>query len=116
MSLWAQYITELRGPVRHWLEYPDCFVSYSFPDWLPDCLIIHDMFVLPELRKSGRGKALLDDVFEAGRKAGKRYVVAELELGTLTFDMAFRAQTAVGFVPVGAKNDILCMKKEIPNG
>lgn len=117
MSLWSQYIDELRGPEhRHFIEYPDCFVSYSFPDWAPSCILIHDMYVIPDLRKSGRGSALLSDVCELGRKAGKVAVLAELELATRTFDQAFRAQIASGFVPIAAQNGIICLRKEITGG
>lgn len=115
MSLWADYINEIRGD-RVFIEYPDCFASYSFPDWVPTCIVIHDMYVTPDLRKSGRGTALLNDICEIGRKAGKTSVIAELEITTKTFQQAFKAQTAVGFVPIAAKNDIICMRKEIANG
>lgn len=114
MSLWADYIKEIRGEAAHtFLEFPECFVSYSLPAWAPDCIMIHDMYVVPALRKSGRGRALLSDVEEIGRKAGKKYVIAELEINTLTFQEAFAAQTSVGFRPIAAQNGIICMQKEL---
>lgn len=113
MSLWAEYIRELRGPdFRQFLEYPDCFAVYSVPEG-KDCIIIHDMYVRPDLRKSGRGKALLADIEDIGRKAGRTCLLAELELGTLSVQTAFRAQTAVGFQPISAYNGIIAMRKEI---
>lgn len=119
MSLWSDYIQELRGPgFREFLEYPDCFAVYSIPKLEPwnDCVIIHDMYVKPELRKQGRGSVLLDDIAEIGRKAGRSYIAAELELGTLSFESAFRSQIAAGFVPFSAQNGIIVMRKEITNG
>lgn len=115
MSLWADYIRELRGPeFRYFLEYSDCFAVISYPagQWA-DCIIIHDMYVKPELRKQGRGKTLLEDVCQLGLKAGRKYVCAELEIATQTFEGAFKAQTAVGFMPVSANNGIIVMKKEL---
>ena len=113
MSLWAEYIAELRGPeYRQWLEFPDCFAAYSLPED-KECIIIHDMYVKSWARKSGRGKLLLDDVCEIGRKAGKKFVVAEIELNTLTVDQALGAQLAVGFKPVAAYTGIICMRKEL---
>lgn len=113
MSLWADYTKELRGQgFRHWLEYPDCFIAYSFPEWGP-IIFIHDMYVAPEMRRSGRGTALLNEVTEIGRKAGKRYAVAELEINTLTFEQAFNAQIASGFIPTAAQPGIICMRKVI---
>lgn len=113
MSLWADYVTELRGPdFRKWLEYPDGFVAYSLPEG-SDCIIIHDMYVKPELRKAKRGSALLEDVCEIGRTAGRKYVVAEIELAALTALGALRAQMAAGFVPVAAGNGSICLKREI---
>ena len=116
MSLWADYIKELRGPeFRQWLEYPDGFVAYSLPAG-NDCIIIHDMYVKPELRESGRGSALLIDVCEVGRRAGRKYVVAEVELATLTATTALKAQLAVGFSPVVVGNGNIFLQKEILNG
>lgn len=112
MSLWSDYIQELRGD-RMFLEYPDCFVSYSLPAYAPECIIIHDMYVIPELRKSGRAKALLADVEAVGRKAGCAAVVCELEISTKTFPVAFASQIAVGFMPIGTRNDIIVMRKAI---
>lgn len=113
MSLWADYIAELRGPdFRKFLEYPDCFAAYSVPPDL-NCIIIHDMYVKPELRETGRGTALLTDICEIGRTAGKSHVIAELELGTRTAEVAFRAQTAAGFIPRAAHNGIIHMEKEL---
>lgn len=117
MSLWADYITELRGPdFRSFLEYPDCFASYSLPAHIPHALIVHDIFVRPELRRGGRGLALLRDLEAVGRKAGRTLILAELELGTRTFDVALRAQLAAGFSPISADNGIIVMQKEIANG
>lgn len=115
MSLWSDYITELRGD-RTFLEYPDCFASYSFPAWAPECIIIHDMYVKPELRRAGRGLSLLQDIEEIGRKAGCKAILAELEIATKTFPTAFAAQVSGGFVPIAAKNDTICMRKEINYG
>lgn len=117
MSLWADYIRELRGPdSRVFLEYPYCFASYSLPELSPDVMIIHDMFVAPAFRKNGRGKVLLSELEEIGRKAGRKYVLSELEIQTKTFDVAFKAQVAAGFLPVAAANDIIVMRKTIEGG
>ena len=116
MSLWADYVTELRGPeYRQWLEYPDCFAAYSLPK-ASECIIIHDMYVKPELRQDGRGKTLLEDLCEIGRKAGRRWVISEVEIATLTAATAMKAQLAAGFAPVSTSLETVIMRKELSHG
>ena len=113
MSLWSEYIAELHGPEhRTFLEFPDCFAAYSLPKG-GECIIIHDMYVRPWARKSGRGTVLLDDVCEIGRKAGRKFVLAEVALATLTAGTAMRAQLAAGFEPIVADKGSVVMRKEL---
>lgn len=115
MSLWADYIREFRGEAyMTFLEYPNCFVAYSMPEG--ECILIHDIYVKPEFRKAGCGKALLSDVEKIGLEAGRKYVLTEIEVGTPLTEVSIKAQLKVGFLPVAAQNGIIVMRKEITHG
>jgi GNAT superfamily N-acetyltransferase len=113
MSLWSEYIAELRGPdFRKWLEDEDGFVAYSLPiDG--ECIIVHDMYVKPEVRKMGIGKEYLKKICEIGKEAGRKFVISEVELATGVTASSMAAQLAVGFVPVKTSPDTIYLRKVI---
>lgn len=112
-SLWAQYCTELLGGARTFLETEWGFISYSFPQAVPNAVMIHDMYVIPEERRAGRGRELFDRVCWIGKEAGKTAVLAEAELSSKVFMESFRAQLAVGLVPIAADRDKILTRKEL---
>jgi GNAT superfamily N-acetyltransferase len=113
MSLWADYIQELRAGTIQFLEHDFGFISYTYPEWAPTSIKVCDIYVAPGFRKDRKGTFLLEEVCEIGRKAGKTSVIAELELNTATIKLAFRSQVAAGFLPMAAHNGIIHLQKEI---
>lgn len=113
MSLWAEYINELRGGKVSFIEQEHGFISWSFPEWAHNCIMINDIYVRPDARMQGVGKLLLEQVCEIGRKAGRLYVTSELHLDTCIYAESMRAQIAVGFVPVAAENGRIFMRRSL---
>lgn len=110
-SLWLQYVEELMD--RRGIEYDWGFVHYSYPAWAQDCIMIDDLFVAPEHRKSGKGKILFDGVSEIGRLAGKKWLIAHLELGTRKYVDSWAAQLAVGLLPISAEQGKILVRKQL---
>lgn len=108
-SLWAQYSKELMG--RMMIEDENSFVSYSFPEWAPDCIMVHDMFVVPDQRRTGLGTKVFQQIEEIGRQAGKKAVIAHIELSTKCYDKSWAAQLAVGLLPISAENGKILLRK-----
>lgn len=111
-SLWAQYVEELLGGQRKFIECEWGFASYSFPIMHPPTsIMIHDMFILPEYRKQGRGGDLFNKVCEIGKENGKTNVLAEVELASEVALESLKAQLAVGLVPIAAENGKILTRK-----
>lgn len=113
MSLWSDYIAELSGGTRRFIEKDWGFVSYSYPSWAQDSIFVEDMYIVPAERSSGRGSDLLEEVCEIGRLAGKRFVLANVEIDTEICVGALRAQLAVGLVPIGANNGKIMLRRPL---
>lgn len=111
-SLWARYVDELLGGSKQFIECEWGFVSYSFPTWI-DAIQIEDMYIVPECRKQGRGAELFAKVCALGREAGRKYVIAQLEMTSRVVTESMRAHLAVGLVPVAAENGKILMRKEL---
>ncbi len=111
MSLWSEYREALCG--TKFLEYEWGFLSYSeLPD-VPDCLLVEDCFVRPEARKQGRGRELIKEVSDIGRKAGKARLVCSVRVTFKGCAASLAAQLAVGFVPHGLEGDRIWLSRLI---
>lgn len=110
-SLFADYISELTGGVRRAIEREYGFVHYQFPAWAQDCILIDDIYVKPEVRKAGWGRKLFEEIEELGRKAGKKAVIAQLDLTSEKRHESWAAHLAVGLVPITAEGGKILMRK-----
>ncbi len=114
MSLWADYVKELRGEhAPQFIEFDWGFISYTFPEKHANCINIEDIYVIPSERKSGKGTELLDMVRAIGLKAGKKYVTCQLELHTKVYQVSLKAQMAAGFIPIAAENGKIYSMREV---
>lgn len=110
-SLYTRYIKELTGGGRMAIEHDWGFVHFQMPAWAPDCVVVDDLYVIPEKRLTGAGRELFEQVCEAGRKAGKSAVLAVIEVANVKAASAWKAQLAVGLVPVHAESGKVWMRK-----
>lgn len=113
MSLWAEYIKELRGNKISFIEYEWGFISYEFPIWAQDSILASDLYVKPEFRRSGYGSKLMEEVMAIGRLAGKHYFIGNVELGTAITAESMRAHIGAGLVPMSATNDRILMRRPL---
>ena len=58
MSLWAEYKKEREG--KSVLEWKDAFTVYSYPG--EGLCYVEDVYVKPKLRKSGLGRAMVEEI------------------------------------------------------
>lgn len=112
MSLWSAYVSELRKDVI-FIERDWGFISFSFPDFAPDCVYAEDIYVLPDRRGEGLANELICQVEEAGRKAGKHNLLAIIKIASLTCVESLKAHLAVGFVPVVSESGNIWLKRPI---
>lgn len=113
MSLWSEYIAELRGNTVQFIETEKGFVSYEFPLWATDSIYVCDMYVVPSARMNGLGREMFEKVMAIGRMAGKKYLMAYVELGTAVSFKSMQAQMAVGLMPFSANNDKILMRRPL---
>lgn len=112
MSLWSAYVSELRRDIV-FIERDWGFISFSFPDFAPDCVYAEDIYVLPSRRGEGLALELIAQVEAAGRKAGKQNLLAIVKTVSLTCAESLKAHLAVGFVPVAAESGNIWLKRPI---
>jgi GNAT superfamily N-acetyltransferase len=85
--------------------YPDCAfnvieregtaIGRIYIDRLPDEICVVDIALVPEVRRTGLGTVLMQEILAEGQTTGKR-VVIHVE----RFNPAMRLYTRLGFVPV----------------
>ena len=111
-SLWAQYVDELLGGYKKFIECEWGFISYTFPTWI-DAVQVEELYIVPEQRKHGRGRELFDRVCEIGREQKKEFVIAQLEMNSVVVGESIKAHLAVGLVPVAAELGKILMRKKL---
>ena len=112
-SLWARYITELLGGERIFIERDFGFISYSLPKLPNDVLWLHDIYVVPDQRGEGRGRELFETACEVGRKAGRTYILTQIEIGTKIYTESLKAHLQVGLVPIAAEGGKIILKGDL---
>lgn len=110
--MWARYIEELYGDTQ-FIEKEHGFISYALMD---DCIHLKDIWVAPEHRKSGLAIQLVEEAEAAGRKAGKTFSLAEINMQSKTAGQSLRAHLAVNFEPFLAEGNKLWLKRDITQG
>ncbi len=112
-SLWAQYMTELRGGRITFIENEWGFISYEFPLWAQDSILALDLFVVPDKRRTGLGAQLMEQVMNIGRLSGKQWFLGHVELGTAISNESMKAHMGAGLVPISATNDKILMRRPL---
>lgn len=107
-SLWAEYNAEQDGTVVIERDYG--FIQYYFQG---DACIVEEMYVKPALRKQGMGTELFRMVCGEAIAAGKKVIVAELNVEWKSCTVALKAQLAAGFVPIAADAGRIVMKYDL---
>lgn len=94
------------------LEIEGGFLAYKDdPTW--DHLLLTDIFIRPDLRRSGLGSRLTQKVFEIARERKKACIVGYATVDSKTCAQSVAAQIAIGFVPFLAENGKIWLRKMI---
>jgi len=104
-SLWAQYRAEVSDSV--YLEEEYGFIAYSL---LPDAVLIEELYVVPEQRRTGLGLSLFCRVEELARTAGKSASLACVRLDSRAAAESLKTHLNVGFSPISAENGIIWLR------
>lgn len=113
-SLWARYVTELRGGAVVFLEEEYGFMSYSLPHG--DSVFVEDVYIVPECRDAVHALLMLSKVEAAGLKAEKTHTVFIVRVESAAAAYNLRIYLAMGFSPVSAESGNIWLKREIKAG
>lgn len=111
LSLQAQYAKEREG--RDTLELEGGFATYVINK--AECYIV-DIYVLPEWRRSGLAKTLLDAVSKEASTQGCKYILGSVCPSANGATVSLKAMLHYGFELVKAENNMIWFTKEIDNG
>lgn len=112
MSLWADYITELRYGTCKFIEYPWGFISYSVPEG-GDCIFLEDIYIVPEHRDAARAYRLLSEVNAIGLELNKVNSVFIVRVDTPEASKNLRMYIAMGFTVSAADAGSIWLKRAI---
>lgn len=104
-SLWSAYIKECG--LLEIIETEYGWITFHME--AGGCLWINDMYVIPEKRKNGHGRDLLEQAFVWGRERGAHYCSMTIHLASKSATAALAGALACGFsvASAGDKNLIL---------
>lgn len=109
-SLFAQYVKEREG--KHVIETEDGFAVLQI---IPESkqIYIQDIYVVPDKRKSGVGKAFLEQVEATCREQGFDKISGSVQPSTRGSTDSLKILLAVGFKLAAAEHDAIYFIKEI---
>ena len=109
MSLYGDYIKEREGLdiIESWAG----FVTYSLHE--PGVIWIHDMYVLPHLRRRRVASQLADQVVQIGKNRGATKLRAQVDVTTKIASESTAALRGYGLSADGAKGNLVFFSKEI---
>ena len=107
-SLWAQYSEELRGTQFIGKRLRIYFVVYT-----KSAFYLEDIYVIPSRRKEGLALSLVEEAEEYGRKAGKPFSMAVIQLANNGHVESLKAHLAAGFTPFMVEHGKIWLKRSI---
>lgn len=108
MSLYAQYIKEREG--KHILENEHGYATYMISG--QECYI-EDIYVVPEMRKSGVGAALADAITVEAKERGCKWLLGSVIPVANGSTTSLKVLLAYGFRLLKSEQNLIVMVKEI---
>lgn len=108
MNHWAAYIKEREG--HEVIEDDYGFIEYKLA---PPFAAIEGCYIMPERRKSGLGRELMERVVRLAREEHCTLLVCEVNLEYLNATDSLKACLGVGFKLQSAQNNRIIMMKDI---
>lgn len=109
-SLYAQYLKERTDDFI--IENGAGFVTYRYMNEGKAVYIV-DIYIVPELRKSGAAAGLADRVVEEAKAKGATELLGSVVPSTKNSTVSLRVLLGYGMTLVSSTNDFIVFKKEI---
>ncbi len=106
--MWKAYIKEREGAEILELEH-----GFAIVRPLQDCLYLQDIYVVPEMRKTGYGRQILEIVEETATKMGFDKVLGSCSPGAAGSTVSIKAILACGFELESSDKDIIYLVKKL---
>ena len=107
-SLYGRYIKEREG--KDILEYDDRFISYEING---DFICAFDAYVIPEKRKNGLFKSLIEEIEEIGRENKCSWILATVDPKDKNRERSTKALNSMGLFYWKFNSSLLWYKKEL---
>lgn len=107
-SMWARYREELSNTV--FVEYEWGFFSYVL---YPDVLCVEDAYVVPEERRKGRFREIVEEAKKLAAKAGRKKVVGCVTLVNYGAAESLKCHLACGGEPYLAEDGKIWLRTEV---
>jgi predicted GNAT family acetyltransferase len=109
MSLFSEYKMEREG--KFVIESENSFAVYSFPDG--ESVYIEDIYVKPELRKSGLGSCAANMIAKIAKEKGCKKMYGSIVPSANGANDSLKALLAYGFKLSSSEHNIIFFVKEI---
>jgi GNAT superfamily N-acetyltransferase len=107
-SLWAQYQEEMGG--ARFIEHEWGFVAYFVRD---RGIESPHVYVIPERRKEGKARQLLEELEAVAREHKKEYIFGMIKMDSETKTESLIAHLRGGFEPHSTTTDALILRKKV---
>lgn len=107
-SLYAQYLAERTH--KRIIEDEFGFIVFEVH---PDCVLINELFVVPEQRKKGKGLFLGKEVESIAKSIGKKLIVCTVDPRAKNAGDSLKAILAMGMSLNRAKDGLIYLVKEL---
>lgn len=77
---------------------------------MEECIYLEDIYVIPSRRKEGLALSLVEEAEEYGRKAGKPFSMAVIQLANNGHVESLKAHLAAGFTPFMVEHGKIWLK------
>lgn len=108
MKLYAEYLMEREK--AYLLDYEWGFATYKFEG---DFVYLQDIYIVPELRQSGRGVQLMREVAAIGRERGFERLVGSVDKKDSNKERMFKIMEKLNFKKIDEDEDLIYFIKEI---
>lgn len=107
-SLYAQYLAE--RTYKRIIEDEFGFIVFEVH---PDCVLINELFVVPEERRKGRGLFLGKEVESIAKSIGKKLLVCTVDPRAKNAGDSIKAILAMGMSLSRVKDNLIYLIKEL---
>jgi hypothetical protein len=109
LSHYGQYLKERTN--RGIVESEDGFATFEYIE--QDIVYIVDIFVVPEKRKLGAASRMADEIVEAAKKEGKKFLLGSVDATAKGAEKSIAVLEAYGMKPYKVADPMIFYIKDI---